>query len=88
MTHPLGRIGLVLLLTAMAPAAFAQQDGGSEQDDDSILTEEFILLPPDWWTAGIGNEGRKDVREATLPAPPTGPATPIPYCSPSSVICP
>ena len=87
MTHALGRIGLVLLLTAMAPAAFAQQDGGDGQDNDGPLTEEFILFPPDWWTPGGGNEGRKDVREVTLPPPPTGPATPSPYCSPGSPSC-
>jgi hypothetical protein len=87
MTRALGRIGLVFLLTIAAPA-FAQQDA-DDGDDDGPFTEEFILLPgPDWWVAGSSNEGRKDVREATLPPPPTGPATPIPFCSPSSPICP
>jgi hypothetical protein len=83
MTQALERIGLVFLLTIMAPAAFAQQDSGNGQDDGP-LTEEFILLPTDWWAPGSGNE----VREVTLPPPPTGPATPIPYCSPGSPICP
>jgi hypothetical protein len=31
---------------------------------------------------------RKDVVEGSIPPPPSGPATPIPYCSPSSPICP
>jgi hypothetical protein len=85
MAHALGRIGLVFLLSVAAPTAFAQQ-GGSQ--DDGPLTEEFILISPDWWVPGGDNEGRKDVREVTLPPPPTGPATPVPYCSPGSPICP
>ena len=84
MTRALGRIGLALLLGVAAPA-FAQN---ADDADDSPLTEEFILISPDWWLPGGDNEGRKDVREVTLPPPPTGPATPVPYCSPGSPICP
>lgn len=31
---------------------------------------------------------RKDVDEVSRPQPPSGPATPIPFCSPGSPICP
>jgi len=31
---------------------------------------------------------RKDVDEVARPQPPSGPATPIPFCSPGSPICP
>ena len=31
---------------------------------------------------------RIDTEEVALPPQPTGPATPIPFCSPSSPICP
>jgi hypothetical protein len=31
---------------------------------------------------------RKDVDEVSRPQPPSGPATPVPYCSPGSPICP
>jgi hypothetical protein len=31
---------------------------------------------------------RIDVDEVTRPEPPRGPATPIPFCSPGSPICP
>ena len=87
MTRALGRIGLALLLGVAAPAFAQNADNGD--DDDGPFTEEFILFPgPDLWLPGASNEGRKDVREATLPSPPTGPATPIPFCSPSSPVCP
>jgi hypothetical protein len=33
-------------------------------------------------------EQRKDVEEVSLPPPPSGPATPVPYCTPASPICP
>jgi hypothetical protein len=87
MSKALGRIGLLFLLAAMAHPALAQNNGTAE-GDDSPLTEEFILISPDWWLPGGDNQGRNDVREATLPSPPTGPATPAPYCGPSSPTCP
>ncbi len=31
---------------------------------------------------------RIDTEEVTIPPPPTGPSTPVPFCSPSSPICP
>jgi hypothetical protein len=31
---------------------------------------------------------RKDVEEVAIPEPPSGPATPIPFCSPGSPVCP
>ena len=33
-------------------------------------------------------EQRKDVDEVSRPLPPYGPATPVPFCSPGSPICP
>jgi hypothetical protein len=86
MTKALGRIGLALLLTVAAASALAQQNG--DEGDDTLLPGDILLLPPDWWQPGSGNEGRQDVREATLPPPPSGPATPVPFCGPSDPICP
>lgn len=31
---------------------------------------------------------RKDVQDVLVPPPPNGPATPIPFCSPGSPVCP
>jgi len=31
---------------------------------------------------------RKDIDEVSRPLPPYGPATPVPFCSPGSPICP
>ncbi len=31
---------------------------------------------------------RQDVQDVLVPPPPNGPATPIPFCSPGSPICP
>jgi hypothetical protein len=88
MIRALGRMGLVFLLTTAAPA-LAQQAPAENEDTDGPLTEDIILFPgPDLWVSGTTNEGRKDVREVTLPPPPTGPATPIPFCSPGSPVCP
>lgn len=86
MARALGRIGLVLLLALAAPGALAQQQNSGDTDDNGILSEEPIVLLPDWWLPGSGNEGRKDVREVTLPPPPSGPASQ--FCSPSSPVCP
>ena len=33
-------------------------------------------------------EQRKDVDEVSRPQPPSGPATPVPFCSPGQPICP
>ena len=86
MTRALGRIGLAFLLGVAAPAAFAQN---GVEGNEEILTEEFILFPPDlWFPGGDGNDGRQDVREATLPPPPSGPATPVPFCGPGDPVCP
>jgi len=87
MTRRLGRIALLFLLAVAAPTAFAQNSSGVEGNDE-ILTEDFILLPPDLWFPGDGNDGRNDVREATLPPAPSGPATPMPFCGPGDPICP
>jgi hypothetical protein len=37
---------------------------------------------------GATFEQRRDVDEVSRPPPPSGPATPVPYCSPSAPICP
>jgi len=31
---------------------------------------------------------RQDVQDVLVPPPPNGPATPIPFCSPGSPVCP
>jgi hypothetical protein len=88
MTRALGRIGLVFLLAFSAtPAAFGQDgdDGEVELGEQPL---EYTLFPDAWWVPGSGNEGRKDVREVTLPPPPSGPAPPFPFCNPASPICP
>jgi hypothetical protein len=41
-----------------------------------------------WPAAGTILEQRKDVQEVALPSPPSGPATPVPYCTPAQPICP
>ncbi len=38
--------------------------------------------------AGQVFEQRKDVDEVSRPLPPSGPATPVPFCGPSAPICP
>jgi hypothetical protein len=87
MAQPLGRIGLFVLLTVLAPGAFAQN--GTVQGNEEVLSNEFILLPPDLFAPGGDDDGgRTDVREATLPPPPSGPATPVPFCGPGDPICP
>jgi hypothetical protein len=41
------------------------------------------------WLGGYDtSDSRKDVRETSRPLPPSGPATPVPYCGPSSPQCP
>ena len=88
MTETLRRIGLALLLTFAAPAAFAQDEGEDAVDlDESVLSDEALIFPDAWWLPGR-DEGRKDVREVSIPLPPSGPATPVPYCGPSAPVCP
>lgn len=85
MIEALRRVALVLLLLGAAPApAFAQQDS----DDADEALDQSLLLPPDLFLPGPTNSGRKDVREVTMPPPPSGPATPVPYCGPSAPVCP
>jgi hypothetical protein len=38
-------------------------------------------------SVGMAPQQRQDVREVTLPPPPSGPATPSPFCSPASPTC-
>lgn len=44
----------------------------------------------DNWIIGQGDtsDSRKDVDQVSRPLPPSGPATPVPYCAPSAVECP
>ena len=60
-----------------------------EQAVDRILAAQPLN---DRWSgtllAGGHWQQRKDVDEVSKPQPPSGPATPVPYCSPGSPICP
>jgi hypothetical protein len=38
--------------------------------------------------SGLVFEQRRDVEEVSLPPPPSGPATPVPFCTPAQPICP
>lgn len=43
----------------------------------------------DFWMADQDtSDSRKDVAETSRTPPPSGPATLMPYCGPSSIICP
>ena len=80
------RIGLFLVLSVLASVASAQN--GTVQGNEEVLSEDFILLPPELWFPSGNDESRTDVREATLPPPPSGPATLMPFCGPGDPICP
>lgn len=40
------------------------------------------------WDASDVVQQRIDTEEVLLPPPPSGPSTPVPFCSPSAPVCP
>jgi hypothetical protein len=61
-------------LLAMVVAFPAAAESPLEQAADAFTSDVF--------------QQRKDVEEIAIPQPPSGPATPIPFCSPGSPVCP
>jgi hypothetical protein len=59
-----------------------------------------LVAPSDGWSLGYPDglqdrgfpslvfEQRRDVEEVSLPPPPSGPATPVPFCTPAQPTCP
>ena len=85
------RTVVVLSVALSGSLALAQSD--DEDDDGEILANAGagLLNAPtalDLYVGGTVESGRRDVREVSRSAPPSGPATPVPYCGPSSPICP
>jgi hypothetical protein len=75
MTRAIALFGLAFWLASSSGAAFA--------------SSESSLQPlKSWASAGSVVQQRIDTEEVTLPPPPTGPATPIPFCSPGTPLCP
>jgi hypothetical protein len=72
MMRMLGLSLAIVAAVAAAPAAFAADIGPAE---------------PAAFSGDIVKQ-RKDVDEVSRPLPPSGPATPVPYCSPGAPICP
>jgi hypothetical protein len=66
---------------ALAMAVAASASAGAADLSRAGLEEAFS-------PSGTIVEQRKDVDEIARPEPPSGPATPVPYCSPGSPICP
>jgi hypothetical protein len=76
--HRIVTLGVSLLL-AVAPAG-----GVLVLSDDAVGAVEAAAEP-----AGESIfQQRRDVDEVSRPEPPSGPATPSPFCSPSAPICP
>jgi len=60
----------------------------------------LAALPSAGWAGDVGFarslalpaseivQQRKDADETSRPLPPSGPATPVPFCSPGAPICP
>jgi hypothetical protein len=71
----LARIGLAALIAAAPAVAWAGAAHSAGRPQIRSLAAETF-------------EQRKDVDEVSRPQPPHGPATPIPFCSPGSPICP
>jgi len=92
MQRVLGAIALTLALLA-GPTVASAQDGAEDAANElesvanEIAEEGEDFLDVTTFTGG-SREERKDVLEVSTPEPPTGPATPIPYCSPGAPICP
>lgn len=75
MTRTLTLAAAVLSVAMVAPAAAAAVEWHG-QNLAGVLD-----------TAGVFQQ-RKDVLEVSLPPPPRGPATPLPYCGPAQPVCP
>jgi len=67
----------IALLAMLAAASIAVADDAKEGSALDI-----------WIGDGDTSDSRKDVDQVTRPLPPSGPATPVPYCGPSAIECP
>jgi hypothetical protein len=65
----------VLLIAAVPSAGLASTKDAATYFASGLAAAEIL-------------QQRKDVDEVSRPQPPSGPATPVPYCSPGSPICP
>jgi hypothetical protein len=63
------------IMTAFAAPSVAWSADVDGLRDFAVLSSDVV-------------QQRKDVDEGLRPLPPSGPATPLPYCSPGSPICP
>lgn len=82
--------GMLVLSLAMAGSAALAQ---GETDDEDLLAaagDDLLNAPTalDLYVSGDVQPGRRDVREVTMSPPPSGPATPVPFCAPSAPVCP
>lgn len=64
-----------LVLLAAAPSGAWAASAGGEALETRAASADILFQ-------------RQDVREVSLPPPPSGPATPVPFCSPAQPICP
>ena len=67
--------GLALAALLAVPQAFSAARTATEAMDDGV------------WAGSVVAQ-RKDVQEVSMPHPPSGPATPVPFCTPAQPICP
>ena len=67
--------GLALAALLAVPPAFSAPRTAMEAIDDGV------------WAGSVVAQ-RKDVQEVSLPPPPSGPATPVPFCTPAQPVCP
>lgn len=74
MRKALSQLGAALLFAA---AAGAGHPASAEIGNQANAMDAALML-----------QVRQDVEEVSMPPPPTGPATPSPFCTPSLPICP
>jgi hypothetical protein len=68
-------IGLAVAALLAVPQAFSAARTVTDTMDNGV------------WAGSVVAQ-RKDVQEVSLPQPPSGPATPVPFCTPAQPICP
>jgi hypothetical protein len=74
MRKALSQLGAALFFVAAAGAGYPASAGFADQENSGGGTPIVQL--------------RQDVEEVSMPPPPSGPATPSPFCTPSLPICP
>ena|SRR5687767_2276439 len=53
-----------------------------------VASSAGAVFASDWTILDRVVQQRIDTEEVTLPPPPDGPSTPVPFCSPAAPICP